>query len=422
MNKKNPRRIYLMIEWAIVIAVLLLVIVIVKYFKNYEAPFQEENKEEGLLIYTQYDSYKLLENLQKVADVYSELEGNPKVIIKNIPEENFQKELCIARDKNKLPDLIIYDTSLTSSLVSMKVLQDLSEDVITDKIEQYHTPAYVATLDNGKIYGIPLHEDPYVMLYNKDFVDQSEKEQIETLRALQEVQKTRILGKYNFAMPLGSSEQTVSLFYEFIYSSGGIMANVTSDNTTVIYEWFDEMKNTGMYPKEMINWTSDDLIEAFAKEMVNICFVKSSSVSMVNEYDLDFEYRVGEIPYSNRGIALYHGMSVGISQKAEAKTALDFASYLTSDDVMESYLEGSSVFSPKLGVYVNSLEEEGLPKEFIEYFNTKSTRAPTNSMWFSTREIIRMNLVKYMTEREIDVEDLKRNMEEDLKIIILEAD
>lgn len=422
MNKVNTYKTYIIIKTVLVIALILLGIIVISYFSNYKTPPKVEENKEMLLIYSQYDRPIIMGNLERITDEYSRMEGNPKVIIKNFPKGNFQKELSIARDKKNLPDIIIYDSSIASALVSMNVLQVLNKSLVIDLKEQYYMPAHISTLVNGKSYGIPLHANPYIMLYNKDFVDLSQVSQIETLEDLKSVQRKRIPGTYNFAIPLGSSEETVDLFYEFIYSNGGSMANVTSDSSKDIYEWLDEMKTSNLYPKEMINWTSEDLIEAFAKGSVNICFVRSSSLDLLKDYNLDFTYRVGEIPYSNRRSVLYHGMNIGISQKDTQEKALDFIKYITQDSVMERYLKGGNVFSAKKELDINNLEKEGLSNEFLDFFNMGSTVAPSNSMWFSARDMMRMTIADYMIEKNTHIKDLKYNIQEDIKLIILQAD
>ncbi|HOO28642.1 MAG TPA: hypothetical protein PLU43_09265, partial [Lachnospiraceae bacterium] len=122
MNRITQR--ILAVLWAVVF--LLLISVIIHYYAETKTETVIEPVREELVIMVTYEEESNYEYLKEVVQAYSETEGNPEVTLQYVTQSGFQKQLCIDKDQNKLPDLIICENVMTPALQSMGILEELS--------------------------------------------------------------------------------------------------------------------------------------------------------------------------------------------------------------------------------------------------------------------------------------------------------
>uniref|UniRef100_UPI0028AC203F hypothetical protein n=1 Tax=Lacrimispora sp. TaxID=2719234 RepID=UPI0028AC203F len=123
----------------------LLISVILKYYRESNEVVAEEEKRDRLVVMAVSEEDKSGDYLKALVDEYSELPGNPEVRIQYVSQSGYQKQLCIDKDQNNLPDLIICENVMTPALESMGILKDLSDYMTAERASLYLKNAYSST-------------------------------------------------------------------------------------------------------------------------------------------------------------------------------------------------------------------------------------------------------------------------------------
>lgn len=400
---------------------LLLISVIGKYDRGSHKTEAKEEKRDPLVIMAVYEEDENRESLKKLTDQYSSIPGNPEVRIQYVSQASFQKQLCIDKDQNTLPDLIICENVMTPALQSMGILKDLSDYMTADRIALYLKNPYTSTVVNGVCYGVPFTSNPYVAFYNEDYLrkhDASIPDHMEEFYKL--CRETNTLGTYNLGIAMKNNEDITSSFLQLLYSAGGTLRSLETEDCRKLYGILGNMRDEGIISQEVINWNQKDLMKAFSKGYVKIAIAELSSMSELERLDKKFRYKIAEIPYIQKQAYLLQGDNIGITVTADREESMKLLRYLTSREVMKSYYENTYCLSVRTDLKVNPGLSRGLTDEFVEKERKQSILKNAYSTWFILSDGIAGNLTDFFGDKTITPEELSSRLQRDIRNAILE--
>lgn len=417
MNKTIQR--LLMCLWVLVS--FLLVSVIIRYYREANEMVPEEEKREQLVIMTVYEEDESDEYLKKLVGEYSGIPGNPQVKLQYVSQSGFQKQLCIDKDQNNLPDLIICENVMTPALQSMGILRDLSGYMTVGKTSEYLKNAYGSTVVNGICYAVPFTSNPYVVFYNQDYFNKYDADIPGHMEEFYKLCKETItLGTYNLGFAVKNKEDITSSFLQMIYSAGGTIRNLDTDHCMQLYEMLGNMRDEDIIPQEVINWNQKDLMSAFTKGYVKIAIAELSSMSILENSDRKFQYKIAEIPYIQKQTYLLQGDNIGITTTADYEESVKLLDYLTSPEVIKKYYENTYCLSVRTDVVVNPALNRGLTDEFVERERNQSILKSSYSTWFIISDGIAANLTDFFGDKTMTPEEVGKRLQGDIRNAIME--
>lgn len=405
--------------WVLVFS--LLVSVILQYYREANVVVLKEEKRDQLVIMAVCEEDEGDEYLKKLVDEYSRRPGNPEVRIQYVSQSGFQKQLCIDKDQNNLPDLIICENVMTSALQSMGILKDLSGYMTADRASRYLKNAYSSTVVNGVCYAVPFTSNPYVVFYNEDHLKKHDAIIPDNMEDFYKLcRETNTLGTYNFGIAMKNKEDITSSFLQMIYSAGGTLRSLDTENCMQLYGMLGDMRDEDIIAQDVINWNQKDLMKAFSKGYVKIAVAELSSMSILENSERKFPYRIAEIPYIQKQTYLLQGDNIGVTVTANAGESIKLLDYLTSREVVKSYCESTYCLSVRTDLSVNPGFGRGLTDEFVERERNQSILKSAYSTWFIISDGIAGNLTDFFGDKTITPEEISKRLQGDIRNAILE--
>ncbi|MDR7810773.1 ABC transporter substrate-binding protein [Lacrimispora sp.] len=399
----------------------LLISVILKYYRESNEVAAVEEKRDQLVVMAVSEEDESGDYLKRLVDEYSKLPGNPEVRIQYVSQSGFQKQLCIDKDQNNLPDLIICENVMTPALESMGILRDLSDYMTAERASLYLKNAYSSTVVNGICYSIPFTSNPYVVFYNEDHLRKHNATIPDTMEELLKLcRETSTLGTYNFGFTMKNKEDIASSFLQMIYSAGGTLRSLDTENCMKLYEMLGNMRDEGIIDQDVINWNQKELMKAFSKGYVKIAIAELSSMSILENSDKKCKYKIAEIPYIQKQTYLLQGDNIGITVTADMEESIKLLDYLTSREVVKSYYENTYCLSVRTDVTVNPGLVRGLPDEFVERERNQSILKNAYTTWFIISDGIAGNLTAYLGDKTMTPEEVSKRLQGDIRSAILE--
>ena len=394
-----------------------LVIVLSSYYLENTKTEKKEEVREIVTIMAIYDNEQNNKLLEKMLSEYSAAEGNPIVEISFVSQANFQKELCIRKDQNKLPDLIIMENVMTSALQSMGILSETTDYMTSEKIAEYTQNAYNSTLVNGVSYAVPFDSDPLVLFYNQDYFD-SYGEKIP--EKLSDFYKIKRLGTYHLGLAVKDKEDISSIFYYLVVSSGGSIRNLQSEHCTELYHMLELLRENEILAPDTVNWNQNDLMESFANGYVKVAIARLSALSVLETKDTKFTVRIAEIPVEQRKVYLLEGQNIGITTTADDKSTMKVMQYLLRKENIQRYCEQTNHLSVRWDLNVNPAESYGLTQDYITKEREQSLLKSTYSTWFLISDAISEDMTAFLSERTMPYPEFQDKIQEDVRNAILE--
>ncbi|MDD2971549.1 MAG: extracellular solute-binding protein [Lachnospiraceae bacterium] len=405
----------------IMILTIMLVIVLSKYYIDNTKPKELPEINKKITIMSIYEDKVSNEVLESIVAEYSAMEGNPSVEIRFINQANFQKELCICKDQNKLPDIVIMENIMTSSLQSMDILWELTDYMTDEKISEYTVNSYNSTLVNGISYAVPFDSDPMVLFYNEDYFDSYGEDIPDSLSEFYQMcERTKKLGTYNLGLAVKDKEDISAVFSHLIMNSGGNIRDLESENCTGLYKIIERMRENEILAPDTINWNQNDLMEAFAQGYVKSAIARLSAISILEQRGVEFSYDIAEIPAEQRKIYLLEGQNIGITTTADKREALKVMDYLLRKENIERYCRSTYHLSVRNDLLLNPAVRFRMMHEYIAKEREQSILRSSYSTWFLISDAISGNLTNFLGNHTQSAEDFGKQIQEDVRNAIME--
>lgn len=415
------KKIQVLIGIALGVIIVVFVGVLLKYQRGSVPQTTEEEKKRELTVLSYYQEDGIRNALEELASEYMQLHKDVTVKVNYVNPASFQKEICMEKDRDDLSDIVICDNVMTPALESMGIFQDISSVLTTRKIDTLVKTAYRSCIVNGKTYSLPFTCDPYVLFYNKNYYEKNKIQKPKSLDEFVDTLKTvKTLGNYNLAIAGKDADDIASSFLQMIYLYGGTIMDLDGDNSQVFFDTMEELRNYNIYPRDMINWNQQDLMDNFSDGLVVNVIGRLSSMKLLNEEKMNFEYGIMEIPYSKNQAYLFHGENMGITKDCSDREVLDLFEFLTSEDSNRKFCDATAKMSVYVSYENNPGREKGLDDSVGRKTRYYGMEKKSYTSGFVITEAIRSQLTEFYADLSIDGKTAAKQMQDAVREAILE--
>ncbi len=376
-----------------------------------------------LKILAPYESTSDSLMLQELASQYSAIESNPLVEIEFISMNDFQKKICVDLEDKSLADIIICDNSMMPALINLDVLMDISDYVEgTGKLAHYSQGQWNNTRSDGKYYGVPFTNDPYVLIWNKDLFDDN---QVSVPRNWDQLkvaadQASRV-GVYGIGIGAKQPEEITAFFIQMLYSTGVSIREINSDEGLKVFELINELKTSKLMPNKCLNWTQLDLTYKFMNGEVAMMVNNLSSLSVIKGGNIDFEVGVSSVPYDKKENYMFHGKNIGLSIAGDYDASTSFLDFITQEKIVEQIANTLETIPSQLDVPYN-FQSDGyaLNQDFVQKQRESGMAKSSLNSWFDISTAISEGIYQLLSENDPSIEEIANTMQDKVRIAIID--
>jgi len=381
-----------------------------------------EIQEEPLKIIAHYESTSMRKAMKELVEDYEQMNNGKSVELEFIPLDQYRRELSVRMENGELGDIIICENSVMPTLINMGILCDISEDVDNaNLLGNYNINLWSNTRSNGKIYGIPLLSDPYVMYYNKDIFAYREltlPETWEEFAVTAQNVNMKNVGTYALGFGVRQSEEMANIYLQLLYSMGGNLRAVNDENGMKVFELLERFRDDELISPDCINWNEIDACEMFGKREVAIMFNKLSAYTQLMEKKLDFEVGLAAMPYEKKETDLFFGDNAGITVDADYGGALDFIEYLSSKEAVRKLSDLTNTIPVRLDVgYEN---ENPFLQDYAKRQREAGIAKGSYNRWFNISDTIAKGVFDILTQESLDIQVIADEVQDKVRISIIE--
>jgi arabinogalactan oligomer/maltooligosaccharide transport system substrate-binding protein len=243
------------------------------------------------------------------------------------------------------PDMLLASSRLAARLAAGGLIEDLSEYVDINYLQQFIPEAEAALRYNGRLYGLPESVSVQALYYNTNLVD-------DPLLNLNEVQ-IRVSGERQFALPV-----SFFLGYWGFGAFGGIGFDRETGhilNSDGLMNWLAWLESAQNQPGMVITTNFDQAESLFARGEAAYFISGPGSLSRLRRELGEENFRVALLPAGPGGpgspILQVQGLMVNRNSPPTATTiAVAFAKYLVSPASQQVMLRTGTHVSPLVTV------------------------------------------------------------------------
>lgn len=272
-----------------------------------------------------------------------EAETGVKVTFEQIPWANRDQKILTALVANNGPDVFYVIPDQMPQYANEGMLLELNQYVDTADLEDFVDTALVSTTWRDKLYGLPILQEAYTMIYNVDVIN-AIGESVDNLPKTWEdftawSAKAKEKGYTAFSFAGGGSMN--GTLYPFIWQAGGQV--VTESNEVLInneagveaFTYINEMYKNGYIPQDAITALDHDALWDSGKMLA----VLGSGISVSRMLDAgQFEFVLSE-PLKNKEQLTYGttGMFVSPINTDNPAGAAEFIKFVTNTDSQRAF-------------------------------------------------------------------------------------
>ena len=228
-----------------------------------------------------------------------------------VSREELMKQYTIGAVSGELPDIGMVDSPDMASYISLGVFEDIDADLQEwgELDNFYEGPLNSCRDSEGKLHGLPNNSNCLAILCNMDLlkaagIDKA-PETLDEFMAAAEATTNADEGVYGFAMCAVSNEEGTFQFIPWLYSAGGSVGNIGSDESIAAFQTLGDLVQNGWMSKECVNWGQGDALNAFAAGKA--AMLESGTWQIAQNLDdslkdtINFEYQYVPMPKSANG-------------------------------------------------------------------------------------------------------------------------
>jgi multiple sugar transport system substrate-binding protein len=192
---------------------------------------------------------------------------------------------------HKPPAISAIDNPDVLRVAKAGILKDISADVAKMELwsDVYAGPK-AAVSDGSKVYGVPIGSNSLALYYNKKLLtDGGVTAPPQTWDQLTETAtKTTKSPVYGIAFSAVNTEEATWQWEPFLWSNGGTLSDLTSQNAKVALElWVDWVKK-GLASKDVVNWNQGDVPNEFISGRAATMVMGPWQLANVKKSGVDF--------------------------------------------------------------------------------------------------------------------------------------
>ena len=279
--------------------------------------------------------------LNKICKEYNELQSDIYVTATFVSREELMKQYTIGAVSGELPDIGMVDSPDMASYISLGVFDDIQDELEAwgELDNFYEGPLNSCRDSEGRIHGLPNNSNCLAILCNMDMlkaagIDKA-PETMEEFLAACEATTDPDNDVYGFAMSAISNEEGTFQFIPWLYSTGGNVGTISSDESIEAFQILGDLIANGWMSKEAVNWGQGDALNAWAAEKA--CMLESGTWQIALSLDSDlkdtitWEYAYVPMPKSANGAqaSVIGGENFGVCTGAADRDAcIAFLEYM----------------------------------------------------------------------------------------------
>lgn len=312
--------------------------------------------------------------LQKLVNEFNESHETINIQIRYIPDEDFRKQLSLSIADGEAPDLAIVDSSDFNFVNHMSEFVDLTE-TIEDKDRYWKIARDSCTVD-GVMRGLPIGLNCLGFYYNRTLLAQAGLDVPETWEEF--YQAAVVLsenGRYGCAMPMLQSEESMYSFLPVLWSQGGSLNDVASEQSRAVFHYLNQLILSGAMSSDVTGMSGKDICREFGEGKVAMMLVATTCDMELRELYPNLDYAVTKMPEGNGGsVSIVGGEVIGAFQGKNRNEALEFIRFLADKDRMLEYSNAQGMIAARFDVADRQLENETWAPNHMEIFRTARSR------------------------------------------------
>lgn len=382
-----------------------------------------ESTAKVLKILAPYESTTSSRMLQDLARQYSEIENNPEVEIKFVSKNDFQKKICKDLEQKDLADLIICDNSIMPALINLNVLEDISTYIEDNaKVPQYSQGQWNNTRNDGKYYGLPFTNDPYVLIWNKRLFKQNDVTVPINWEELRHAAaKASKVGVYGIGIGAKQPEEITALFIQLLYSTGVSIREINSEDGLKVFELINDLKMSKLMPIKCLNWTQQDLTYKFMNGEVAMMLNNLSALSVIKAGNIDFEVGISAVPYEKKENYMFHGKNIGVSITADHDASIKFLDFISQKELVMQIADAIESIPVQLDIPYNHVNDGYVVDQiFVQKQRESGIAKSSLNSWFDISTAISDGMYRMISETNPSIEDIANAMQDQVRIAIID--
>lgn len=380
----------------------------------------KEEESHPLTLLAPYEIYGHRQTLERVVQAYGKAPGKREVRVEYVSPDDLRREVARRLELGKNADLIICENTMMPVFIDMGILRDITANMAGGGPAAYGSSMWGNAKNDGKIYGVPLTLDPYLLYCNRDMLDRYGLRPPKTWDEL-EAACDRItgLGSYGFGAALERPEEAAAFYMQVLYSMGRTLRELDGAAGVDSLTLLARLKNRTQIPEESINWTQEDLTRKFAKGNIAMMAGKSSMATLLRSLKPEFGAEVLPMPCGVKPAYLLHGENLGITVTADYGDAFDFLQYLESQAVAETLADGLDVLPVKLQVPFHQ-KELGITMEFARTYRENGVSKGAFDSWPDISAALSGAVLRVMGEQRVSISETAAALQDEVRTAIIE--
>ncbi|CDE45441.1 extracellular solute-binding protein family 1 [Clostridium sp. CAG:768] len=256
-------------KFLLILVVILLVAITIPYGKN------QDNSNEIIFWTLQMSDFSPYMN--KVIKEFEE--QNPEIKIKwvDVPFSEGEKRTLASVLSANPPDLINLNPDFSALLAQRGALYEIDEQYTG----QFNKHIINSLKYNGKLYSLPWYATSAVTIYNKKLLSKSGAKMPETFEDLGEIaplikEKT---GAYVLLPNITENDTMLRILNKY----GVTVLNINSDQSIQVFDYFKNLYEKDLIPKESVTQTHREALEKYMAEQIVFFQAGANFLNMIKE-------------------------------------------------------------------------------------------------------------------------------------------
>ena len=256
-------------KFLLILVVILLVAITIPYGKK------QDNSNEIIFWTLQMSDFSPYMN--KVIKEFEE--QNPEIKIKwvDVPFSEGEKRTLASVLSDNPPDLINLNPDFSALLAQRGALYEIDEQYT----EQFNKQIINSLKYNGKLYSLPWYATSAVTIYNKKLLSKSGAKMPETFEDLGEI--APLIKEKTCAYVLLPNITENDTMLRILNKYGVTAFNINSDQSIQVFDYFKNLYEKDLIPKESVTQTHREALEKYMAEQIVFFQAGANFLNMIKE-------------------------------------------------------------------------------------------------------------------------------------------
>ena len=385
---------------------------------SWEAAAEPEQRTE-ILVLSSYDTKQEQELLRRLAEDFNAVSQSLAVRIEFTESENLKKDIFLRVDDGGQPDILICSGMDMPGLADMGILEELTEK-IDGRMRRsvIYQDLWQSTMSDGRYYGLPFTCNPYVMFYNKTYLEEHNLPIPSNWDQVFDVcNGIEGSGIYGLGMGLRRCQDAAILFNSILYVCGGNYYSLDAVQGLRTLEIFETLNRWGCMDKYAINSTPKDAAKSFVQGRSVMLLAPLDMQSELERQSPGFAYGIGPLPGEIKEGYVLSGDNICLLEEADPE-AEEFLKYLYEPEIREQIIRQTNTLPVFQEEFRNFQAGEDI-RRLNEGFSSQGVVLQSYNAWFEISEIIQERLGELLTLRNTDIQTMAKTLQDQIRVAMM---